>query len=54
MYKLMDNGGLPTSMHSYNCIGYIFPFFFITHKHYIQIKFHNDEVTKVVIPYSYK
>ena len=41
-------------MHLYNCIGYIFPFSSITHKHNVQNKFHNVGVTKVVTPHSYK
>ena len=54
IYKLIGNGGLLNWMHLYNCIGYIFPFFSNTHKHNIQNKFHNDGVTKVVTPHSYK
>ena len=50
----MGNDRLLTWMHLYNCIGYIFPFSSITHKHNVQIKFHNDGVTKVVTPHSYK
>ena len=41
-------------MHLYNDIVYIFPFSSITRKHNVQIKFHNDGVTKVVTPHSYK
>ena len=50
----MGNDRLLTWMHLYNCIGYIFPFSSITHKHNVQIKFHNDGVTKVVTLHSYK
>ena len=35
IYKLMGDSGLPTWMHSYNCIGYTYPFSFTTHKHYV-------------------
>ena len=51
MYKLMGNGGLLTRMH---LIGYTFPFFSITRKYNVPNKFHNDGVTKVVTPHSYK
>ena len=54
MYKLMDNGGLPACMHLCSCIGYTFQSSFITHKHYVEIKYHNDGVMKAVTPYSYK
>ena len=47
----MNNDGLLTWMHLYNCVGYIFPYSSITYKYYIQIKSHNNWVTKVVTPY---
>ena len=54
MYKLMGNGGLWTWMHLYNCIGYTFPFSFITYKYNVPNKFQYDGVTKVVTPHSYE